>query len=141
MYQKIVIVGHLGRDPEMRYAPNGNPVTSFSVATGRKYKGADGQQVNETGWFRCSAWNRLAEVCNDYLKKGTKVLVEGRLAVDSKTGGPRIFKRSDGTMGCYFEIVVAEMRILSSKEKEDGHSGGDGEFEYTDEGVDDDIPF
>ena len=61
---KILIIGNLGSDPEMRYTPNGNPVTSFTVATNRRYKAADGENREETEWFRVSAWNRLAETCN-----------------------------------------------------------------------------
>ncbi len=68
MYQKIVIVGNLGRDPEMRYTPSGQAVTNFSVATNRQYTSSDGQKVKETVWFRISAWGRQAETCNQYLR-------------------------------------------------------------------------
>ena len=74
MYQKIIIVGNLGRDPEMRFTPEGNPVTSFSVAASRRYKDKD-----ETTWFRVTVWGKQAETANQYLQKGSKVLVEGRL--------------------------------------------------------------
>ena len=75
---KILIIGNLGSDPEMRYTPNGNPVTSFTVATNRRYRTGDGENREETEWFRISAWNRLAETCNQYLQRGSKVYVEGR---------------------------------------------------------------
>ncbi len=88
MYQTVIIVGHLGRDPEMRYLPNGQAVTSFSIASGRKYTGSDGQLVDETTWFRISVFGKQAEACNQYLKKGSSVLVEGRLKPDPATGGP-----------------------------------------------------
>ena len=76
---KMIVIGNVGSDPEMRYTPNGNPVTSFSVATNRRWNSADGEQQEETEWFRVSTWNRLAETCNQYVTKGMKVYVEGRL--------------------------------------------------------------
>jgi len=72
------VIGNLGGDPEMRYTPNGRPVTSFSIATTNRYT-VEGEQREETQWFRVSTWNRTAEVCNQYLSKGSKVYVEGRL--------------------------------------------------------------
>ncbi len=97
MYHTIIIVGNLGKDPEMRYTPSGQAVTSFSVASNRKYTSSNGEQVNETIWFRISAWGKQAEICNQYLKKGSKVLVEGRLTPDKNTGGPRIWQKQDGS--------------------------------------------
>jgi single-strand DNA-binding protein len=79
MYQTIIIAGNVGRDPEMRYTPSGQAVTSFSVATNRQYTNNNGETVKETIWFRISAWGKTGETCNQYLKKGSKVLVEGRL--------------------------------------------------------------
>ena len=76
---KMQIIGYLGRDPEMRYTPSGDAVTNFSVAVGRRYRNRDGQDVDETEWFNVSAWRRLAETTNQYLTKGSKVYVEGRL--------------------------------------------------------------
>jgi len=70
MYHKIIIVGNLGRDPEMRYTPDGTPVTHFSVATNRRWTDQEGQQHDETTWWRVTAWGRQAEVCNQYLQKG-----------------------------------------------------------------------
>src|SRR3972149_11971043 len=89
MYHTIIIVGNLGKDPEMRYTPSGQAVTSFSVATSRQYTGQNGQKVKETIWFRVSAWGKQAETCNQYLRKGSKVLVEGRLTPDPGSGGGR----------------------------------------------------
>tara|TARA_Y100000590_G_scaffold408875_1_gene500356 strand:- start:480 stop:908 length:429 start_codon:yes stop_codon:yes gene_type:complete len=74
----MTLIGNLGGDPEMRYTPNGRPVTSFSIATTNRYT-VEGEQREETQWFRVSTWNRTAEVCNQYLSKGSKVYVEGRL--------------------------------------------------------------
>jgi len=90
MYQSTVVVGHLGRDPEMRYTPDGTPVTSFSIATTRKWTNAEGQPQEKTTWFRVTAWRKLAETCNQYLTKGRLVLVEGTVdasAWTSKTTG------------------------------------------------------
>ena len=76
---KVIVIGNVGNDPEMRYTPNGAAVTSFRVATNRRWTSADGEQHEETEWFRVNAWNRLAETCNQYVTKGMKVYVEGRL--------------------------------------------------------------
>ena len=89
MWHTLIVVGNLGRDPEMRYTPSGQAVTSFSVATSRQYTSSNGQLVKETVWFRVSAWGKQAETCNQYLKKGSKVLVEGRLSPDQATGGAK----------------------------------------------------
>ena len=86
MYHTLILVGYLGRDPEMRYTPSGQAVTNFNVATSRQYTDFNGQPVKETIWFRVSVWGKQAETCNQYLKKGSKVLVEGRLIPESEYG-------------------------------------------------------
>lgn len=115
MYHTIIVVGNLGKDPEMRYLASGQAVTNFNVATNRQYTGADGQPVKETTWFRVSVWGKHAEACNTYLKKGSKVLVEGRLNPDPETGGPRMWTRQDGTSAASFEVTAATVRFLSSR--------------------------
>lgn len=116
MYQKIIIIGHLGSDPEMRYLANGTPITSFSVATTRKWTDQQtGQPAEETCWFRVSVWNSQAEACNQYLNKGSKVLVEGALSPDRATGGPKTFQRRDGTIGASYEIKAEAVRFLNSR--------------------------
>ncbi|MGH2592000.1 MAG: single-stranded DNA-binding protein [Anaerolineae bacterium] len=115
MYHQIVIVGNLGRDPEMRYTPSGTPVTSFNVATNRKYTGSDGQQVKETTWFRVSVFGKQAEACATYLKKGSAALVEGRLNPDPQSGGPKTFQRQDGSTGASFEVHANTVRFLSGR--------------------------
>ena len=135
MFQKIIIVGNLGGDPEMRYTPSGQAVTNFSVATNRQYTSSDGQKVKETVWFRVSAWNKQADACNNYLRKGSKVLVEGRLVPDSATGGPRTFTRNDGTTGASFEINASTVRFLDPRGEP---SGGNVLAEMED---DEEIPF
>ncbi len=86
MFQQLTIVGYLGRDPEMRFTPGGQAVTSLSVASSRNYTTNAGQKVDETTWFRVSVWGAQAESCNQYLKKGSAVLVIGRLRPDPETG-------------------------------------------------------
>lgn len=115
MYHTVIIVGNVGRDAEMRYTPSGAAVASFSVATNRQYTASSGEQVKETIWFRVSAWGKQAEVCNQYVKKGMKVLVEGRLTADPNTGGPRIWERN-GTFKASFEVTAGTIRFLSSRE-------------------------
>jgi len=110
MYQKLIIIGNLGRDPEMRFSPSGDPVTTFSVAVSRKLKDAE-----ETAWFRVSVWDKQAEACNQYLRKGSKVFVSGRLACDKATGAPRVYQRDDGTWAASFEVVASEVKFLDSK--------------------------
>ena len=83
---KIQIIGNLGRDPEMRYTPNGVATTTFSVAVNRGRRGKDGQVVEETEWFHIITWNKLAETADQYLTKGTRVFIEGRLQVRKYTG-------------------------------------------------------
>ncbi len=115
MYQKIIIVGNLGRDPEMRYTPSGQPVTNFSMATNRKWTNTDGTPGEETIWFRVTTWGKLGETCNQYLSKGRQVLVEGRLRPDPNTGGPRIWTRQDGTAGASFEVTAFTVRFLGGR--------------------------
>jgi single-strand DNA-binding protein len=114
MYQRLVLVGNLGRDPEMRYTPNGSAVTALSVATSRKYTTADGQQKEETVWFRVSVWGKQAEPCNQYLSKGSKVLVEGTLTPD-ENGGPRIWTDKEGKPRASFDVRASTVRFLDSK--------------------------
>ena len=113
MYHTIIIVGNLGKDPEMRYTPSGQAVTNFSMATSRQYSDSNGQKVKETIWFRVSVWGKQAEACNQYLKKGRSVLVEGRLIADPKTGGPKIWQGQSGP-GASFEVSATTVRFLSS---------------------------
>lgn len=140
MYHTLIIVGNLGKDPEMRYLPSGQAVTSFNVATNRQYTGSDGQPVKETIWFRVSVWGKQAESCNQYLKKGSKVLVEGRLTPDPATGGPRLWTRQDGTAASSFEVNAATVRFLTSRGEGDASQGGLDAAPASDSG-DEAIPF
>jgi single-strand DNA-binding protein len=140
MYHTIIIVGNLGRDPEMRYTPGGQAVTNLNVATSRQWTDASGQQVKETIWFRVSAWGKLAETCNQYLKKGRTVLVEGRLVPDQATGGPRVYTRQDGTSGSSFEVSASTVRFLSSRSDADSGNQYE-EAQGSGQDADDGIPF
>ena len=104
MYQKLILIGNLGKDPEMKYTTGGDPVTSFSVATSG-YK-------DETTWFRVSVWGKQAESCNQYLRKGSKVLVEGRLKAE-----PPVFQKKDGTWASSYEVTAENVRFLSGKDE------------------------
>ncbi len=141
MYQKIIIVGNLGGDPEMRYMPDGTAVTNFSVASNRRWTdGATGQPRDETTWFRVSVWRKQAETVNQYLSKGSKVLVEGRLRPDPASGGPRTYTRQDGTVGASYEITADTVRFLSSREEDASYSDDDS-YEGEPAAEEDDIPF
>src|SRR5512143_900651 len=122
MYHKIILVGNLGRDPQMRYTPSGQQVTDFSMATSEKWTGQDGQPQERTIWWRVTVWGKQAENVNQYLKKGSKVLVEGRMAPDPKTGNPRIWTRQDGTPGSSYEVTALTVKFLSSRAEGGGHA-------------------
>ena len=130
---KMIVIGNVGSDPEMRYTPNGNPVTSFSVATNRRWNSADGEQQEETEWFRVSTWNRLAETCNQYLTKGKKVYVEGRLR-------SRSYEARDGETRFVMEVNATEVRFLDpAGGRSEDFPRGDGDG---DSGMDvDNLPF
>ncbi len=139
MYQSVTVIGRLGRDPEMRYMPNGDPVTSFSVATDRAWNDKDGKKQKETTWFRVSVFGKQAEIANQYLSKGKMVLVEGRLRVDPKTGGPVTYTRQDGTVGANFELIANTIRFLSPRDEAESSST---ESDLGEAGQDtEDIPF
>ncbi len=105
---KVMIIGHLGRDPEMRYTPSGRPVTTFTVATSRTWSTGDGERHSETEWFNVVAWGNLAEICKQYLTKGQQVYVEGRLQT-------RRWEDNEGGKHTSVEIVANEMMILSER--------------------------
>jgi single-strand DNA-binding protein len=131
MYQKTIVVGHLGRDPEMRYTPTGVPVTSFSVATTRKWTNANGEPQEKTTWFRVTCWKKVAEQAAQYLQKGRLVLVEGEIdasAWTDKEGAPR----------ASLELTAFTVRFLGGRgEGGEAVAGGPGE-EHIGE---DDLPF
>ena len=105
---KVQIIGNLGRDPEMRYTPNGKPVTSFTVAVSRSWLKPEGERVEKTEWFNVVAWERLAEICNQYLVKGSAVYVEGRLET-------RSWEAENGQKHFRTEIIANEVIILDKR--------------------------
>ena len=105
---KLLIIGHLGRDPEMRYTPSGRPVTTFSVATSRSWTAGDGVRHDETEWFNVVAWGNLAEICNQHLHKGQQVYVEGRLQT-------RRWEDAEGNKHFTTELVAQEMIMLGDR--------------------------
>ena len=135
-----IIVGNLGRDPDMRYTPAGKAVTDFSVAVNRQYTGANGQAVKDVIWFKVTTWGKQEEVCNQFVKKGSKVLIEGRLTPDKATGGPRIWTKQDGSSGASFEVTAGTVRFLSSR-GEGGEAPMVGGMEGAEIPAEDDIPF
>jgi single-strand DNA-binding protein len=120
MYQRIVLVGNLGNDPEMRYLPDGTPVTNLSLATNRRWSDRQtGESREETIWWRVSVFGNQAEACNQYLSKGRQVLVEGQMRPDPSTGGPRIWTRQDGTPGASYEVRALTVRFLGGRQEVD----------------------
>ncbi|NMB62599.1 MAG: single-stranded DNA-binding protein [Chloroflexi bacterium] len=138
-FHTLIIVGRLGQDPEMRYMPNGQAVTNFSVASDRSYRNAGGEMVKVTTWFRVSVWGKQAESCNQYLNKGSMVLIEGTLNPDKDTGRPRIWTSADGRSGSSYDVNAQTVRFLSTR-----GGGQDASFE-SDSGApevdEDNIPF
>ncbi len=137
MYQKTIVVGYLGRDPEMRYTTTGSPVTSFSVATSRTWTNQNGERQEKTTWFRVTAWQKLAEFAAQYLKKGSRVLVEGDVDASAYTD-------REGSPRASLELRATAIRFMSSKDETGGGSmggapGGGGHDEFPTH--EDDLPF
>ncbi len=105
---KVMLIGNLGRDPEMRYTPSGKPVTSFSLASSRSWVSSDGERREETEWFNVVAWGNLAEICNQHLARGQQVYIEGRLQT-------RSWEDSNGQRHFRTEVVANEMIILGRR--------------------------
>jgi single-strand DNA-binding protein len=136
---KVLLIGNVGRDPEMRYLQSGEPVTTFSVATNRRWTGGDGQPREETEWHNVVAWRKLAEQCNEYLSKGRKVYIEGRLQTrswDDQATGQKRFRT---------EVIADRMIMLDSRDprQREGGMGGADEHGPADENAIDleDTPF
>ncbi len=131
MYQRTIVVGHLGRDPEMRYTPTGVPVTSFSMATTRKWTNASGEQQEKTTWFRVTCWRKLAEQAAQFLQKGRLVLVEGEIDTSAWTD-------KEGNARASLELTAFTVRFMGGR-GEGGEAAGGGPGE--DLVSEDDIPF
>jgi single-strand DNA-binding protein len=140
-YQKLLLVGNLGSDPEMRYTPSGQAVTNFSLAVNNNWTDQSTGEVHETtAWYRISVWGKQAETVNQYLSKGRQVLVEGRLTFDNETGGPRIWTDTNGKARASFEVNAFDVRFLGGKS---GSNNGNGSNTHSDvqELTEDEIPF
>ena len=134
---KIMIIGNVGTDPEMRYTPNGNPVTSFRIASSRNYTASDGERRQETEWFTVVAWNQLAEQVNQYLSKGRRAYIEGRLQSHEWDG-------NDGQKRFRNEIVANSVLFLDRPGSGDTRSDeapGDSEPDPGGALTSDDLPF
>jgi len=114
---KVQIIGHLGKEPEMRYTPSGKPVTTFTVAVSRSWNTVDGERHNETEWFNVVAWGNLAEICKQYLTKGQQVYVEGRLQT-------RRWEDKEGGKHTSVEVVASEMMMLGERRDHNNHVAG-----------------
>jgi single-strand DNA-binding protein len=131
MYQRTIVVGHLGRDPEMRYTPSGVPVTSFSIATTRKWTNANGEPQEKTTWFRVTCWRKQAELAAQYLQKGRLVLVEGEIDASAWTD-------REGNPRASLELTAFTVRFLGGRgEGGEAAGGGPGEELISE----DEIPF
>jgi single-strand DNA-binding protein len=112
---KVQIIGHLGKEPEMRYTPSGKPVTTFTVAVSRSWNTGDGERHSETEWFNIVAWGNLAEICKQYLTKGQQVYIEGRLQT-------RKWDDKEGAKHTSVEIVANEMMMLGERRDHNNHA-------------------
>ncbi len=131
---KVMIIGHLGRDPEMRYTPSGKPVTTFTVATSRTWNSTDGERHTEVEVVNVVTWGNLAEICKQYLTKGQQVYIEGRFQT-------RKWEDSDGVKRTSVEIVANEMMILGDRREASAPSSGDASLTDDDAPMEDEYPF
>jgi len=133
---KVMIIGYLSRDPEMRYTPAGRPVTSFSVATTRGWTNSNGERREETEWFNVVAWGNLAEICKQRLRKGQQVYIEGRLQT-------RGWEDAEGKKHFRTELVAQEMIILGGRPQslEEQPEVGEEELSAGEEAVGEEFPF
>lgn len=113
---KIILIGHLGRDPELQVTPDGTPVTKFSIAVNRYSRSSSGERKEETDWFNVSAWRQLAETCEKYLHKGSKVYIEGRLS-------QRKYTDRNGVQQTSLDVTMTEMQMLDPKSASGGSGG------------------
>jgi single-strand DNA-binding protein len=130
---KVLLIGNVGTDPEMRFTPNGNPVTSFRIATNRVYTTSEGERRQETEWFTIVTWRKLAESCNQFLTKGQRVYVEGSLRT-------RIWEGQDGQKRSRVEVVANRVLFLD-KQATAMVPGDDSTVEVADEVEPEDLPF
>jgi len=136
MFNQISLIGNLGRDPEMSYTPSGTAVTKFSLAVNRRQRNKEsGERQEETDWFNIVAWQQLAEICNNYLHKGSKVFIQGRMQSHKYTD-------KNGVERVAWDVIVSDMEMLDPKQSAPARAGATGGG-YTDAGdqAPEDIPF
>jgi single-strand DNA-binding protein len=128
---KVLLIGHLGKDPELKYTPNGTAVCNFSLASSDSYKGDDGNWVDRTEWHNIVVWRKLAEICGQYLKKGSKIYMEGKLTTESY--------EKDGSKRYITKVVMSDMVMLDKK----GEGGASTETDdaVKEKAASDDLPF
>ena len=134
---KVMLIGHLGKDPEMSYTPSGVAVCKFTLATNESYKGDDGNWIEKTEWHNIVAWRKLAEICSQYLKKGSKIFAEGKIQTDTY--------EKDGKKNYFTKIVMNEMTMLDPKGSgsttmSDASVNGETSV-VSDKGSEEDLPF
>lgn len=134
---KVLLIGHIGKDPELSYIPSGAAVCKFTLATNESYKGDDGNLVEKTEWHNITAWRKLAEICSTYLKKGSKVYLEGKIQTDTY--------EKDGKKNYFTKIVISDMVMLDSKSSSGENGTSDIKHEEArvsdSPASDDDLPF
>ena len=118
---KVMLIGRLGHEPEMRYTPSGRPLTKFQLAVNRSWNSADGEKKTETEWFNVVTWGKLAEICNQYLTKGKQVYIEGRLHT-------RQWQDEEGSNHSSVEVIAQEMLMLNSKSGDQDPEPAEGVF-------------
>lgn len=131
---KVLLIGHLGKDPELSYTPSGVAVCKFTMATNESYKGDDGNWIEKTEWHNITVWRKLGEICSQYLKKGSKIYMEGKIQTESY--------EKDGKKNYFTKIVMNEMVMLDSKGASAGENGSAQKQEDVKAGnSEDDLPF
>ncbi|MFQ6032819.1 MAG: single-stranded DNA-binding protein [Candidatus Zixiibacteriota bacterium] len=133
---KVILIGNLGRDPELRYLPNGDPVAKFTLATNARWKDREGEWQDRTDWHNIVVFRRQAEICNEYLKKGSPVYVEGRIQT-------RSYDDKDGNKKYITEIIAQSVRLLGRKGEPEGEVPKEMEEPLVEETKpeDEDLPF
>ena len=140
-HNKIQFIGILGRDPESRFTPSGAQVTNFSVAVNDDYKTKEGETVKKTYWYKVVAWNKLGEICNQYLKKGSKVFIEGKLVL-TDDGEPKTWQNKAGDWHASVEVQALELEMLGGGgAKTDGGPDLDKPPVVEDNSDDSELPF
>jgi single-strand DNA-binding protein len=134
---KVILVGNLGTDPELRYTPSGKAVANFSLATNEQWTNKDGEKEERTEWHRIVAWGRLGEICGEYLSKGSQIYIEGKIQT-------RAWEDRDGNKRYTTEIIAQAMQMLGGISRKEGEASSPEERHPVEEPIsipDDDIPF